>query len=282
MTAVHELRPELIEGYVTYLLEEERSENTIGKYQRDLNAFYNFCGENTLITKEIVLRYKEYLGRKYAVSSANSMLAALNSFFHYLRWADCVVKAFKVQRQSFRQKELELTKEEYIRLLRAAQGKGKEKLYLLMETIGATGIRISELPFITVEAAESGQAHVTLKGKTRTVLLPVNLRRKLKDYAKEKGIESGSIFVTRNGNPLDRSNVFHMMRRLGKTAGVSEKKIFPHNFRHLFAVTYYQSEKDLAHLADVLGHANVNTTRIYTMISSEEQAKNINQLGLIL
>lgn len=280
--AVHEMRPELIEVYVTYLREEERSENTIEKYQRDINVFYQFCEENTLITKEIALRYKDYLGKTYAVSSANSMLAAVNSFFHYLRWEDCVVKAFKVQRQSFRAKELELTKEEYIRLLRAAQSKGKEKLYLLTETIGATGIRISELPFITVEAVQSGQAHVTLKGKTKTILLPVDLRRKLKEYAREKGIESGSIFVTRNGKSLDRSNVLHMMKRLGKVAGVSEKKIFPHNLRHLFAVTYYQSEKDLAHVADALGHANVNTTRIYTIISSEEQAKTINQLGLII
>lgn len=265
-----------------YLRDEEKSSNTRAKYQHDLKVFYHFCGDNTLITKETVLRFKDYLEKNYAVSSANSMLAALNSFFRFLGWQEMTVKAFKVQHQAFRPKEIELTKEEYLRLLHAAQGKGREKLCLLMETIGATGIRISELPFITVEAVQSGQALVTLKGKTRTVLLPIALRRKLKDYADRKSIANGSIFVTITGKPMDRSNILHMMKSLGKKAGVSEKKIFPHNLRHLFAVTYYQSEKDLARLADVLGHSNVNTTRIYTLISSEEQAKTINQLGLVL
>lgn len=282
MTVIHEWTDGLRDSFERQILEDERSAATRSKYLHDLDSFLRFCGENKSISKDRVLEYKEYLQQHYAVSSVNSMLAALNSFFRFAGWQDCTVKALKVQREAFRPESKELTREDYIKLLRTAQGKGNERLYLLMMCICCTGIRISELPFITIEAVQSGQAKVTLKGKSRIVLLPSDLRQKLLAYATERKIVTGSIFITRSGKPMDRSNILHSMKRLGKKAGVPLEKIFPHNLRHLFAVVYYSKEKDLAHLADVLGHSNINTTRIYTLVSSETQSRTIDQLGLVL
>lgn len=259
----------------------EKSTATIEKYLRDVKGFIRYVGEDGMITKNVVITYKQHLLRWYAVTSANSMLAAVNYFLRAVGSEDCVVKTFKVQKAAFREKERELTKAEYLRLIAAAKRKGKQRLCLVMQTIGATGIRISELPFITVESLYTHQAKVSLKGKTRTVILPLKLCRELKKYAKEKGIHSGSIFVTRSGKPLDRSNILHEMKGLCDMAQVVSSKISPHNLRHLFAVTYYNRERDICHLADLLGHSNINTTRVYTLVSYEEQEQQINRLGLL-
>lgn len=263
------------------LIEDEKSTATIQKYLRDMKAFFIFT-DGEAVTKDMVIRYKQHLVEQYAPSSVNSMLAAINCFLKEMGWYDCVVKALKVQRQAFRSKERELSKAEYYRLLKAAKAKKNTRLYLMMQTICSTGIRVSELKFITLEAVKMGQATVSLKGKTRTVLIPKALCRELKCYAKERNIQRGSIFITRNGNPMDRSNILHAMKALCQAAKVDRNKVFPHNLRHLFACLFYKVEKDLSRLADLLGHSNVNTTRIYTCVSGEEQARQIERLGLVI
>ncbi len=264
------------------LRESEKSKATIDKYLRDVLRFMEFIGEGGEITKDSVIAYKQYLSESYAVTSANSMLAAINNFLRMTGCADCAVKFFKVQPTAFRAKEKELTRDEYVRLVEAAKKKGKKCLSLIMQTICATGIRISELRFITVEALHVRQARVSLKGKTRIVILPMELCRELKRYIREKKITSGSIFVTRTGNPIDRSNILHGMKSLCEAANVLRSKVSPHNLRHLFALTFYKVERDICHLADLLGHSNVNTTRIYTMVSCEEQEQQIECLGLFI
>lgn len=279
--AEYQISDEMVEWYRKKLVEDEKSHATIEKYLFDIRNFQkNMCGQN--VTKEKVITYKEKLIEQYAVSSVNSILASLNGFFKYMEWYDCVVKSLKVQRDSFRSSERDLSKEEYHRLLKAAENRGKRRLYLLMQTICATGIRVSELKFITVEALCTGRARVTLKGKTRTVLLPAMLCKELRKYVKEKNIVSGSIFTTRTGKPMDRSNICREMKALCRDAEVQREKIFPHNLRHLFACTYFALEKDLPHLADLLGHSSINTTRIYTLVSGEEQARQIEMLGLVV
>ncbi len=261
---------------------EEKSQATIEKYLRDTKQFLEELGEGSEITKDRVIVYKESLAERYAVTSANSKVAAVNCFLRTAGCEGCSVKSFKVQKNVFRTKERELTKEEYIRLVKTAQRHGKRQLGMLIQTICATGIRISELPYVTVEALYTRRAVVSLKGKTRIVLLPAELCRELTAYVRAENIRSGSIFVTRNGKPLDRSNIFHSMKKLCEDAEVDRDKVFPHNLRHLFAVTYYKAEKDVCHLADILGHSSINTTRIYTIISCEEQEQQINGLGLLI
>lgn len=261
---------------------EEKSQATIEKYLRDTKQFLEELGEGSEITKDRVIAYKESLAERYAVTSANSKVAAVNCFLRTAGCEGCSVKSFKVQKNVFRTKERELTKEEYIRLVKTAQRHGKRQLGMLIQTICATGIRISELPYVTVEALYTRRAVVSLKGKTRIVLLPAELCRELTAYVRAENIRSGSIFVTRNGKPLDRSNIFHSMKKLCEDAEVDRDKGFPHNLRHLFAVTYYKAEKDVCHLADILGHSSINTTRIYTIISCEEQEQQINGLGLLI
>ncbi len=275
-------KDEMIKQFEREMRENEKSNATISKYMRDAVRFMEFVGESRPVTKETVIAYKQSLAEVYAVSSANSMLAAVNSFLRTIGCADCAVKFFKVQSSTFRAKERELTREEYIRLVEAAKKKGRKCLSLIMQTICATGIRISELKFITVEALFSRQARVSLKGKTRIVILPVELCIELKRYIREKKIASGSIFVTRNGKPIDRSNILHGMKALCGAAGVLRSKVSPHNLRHLFALTYYKVERDICHLADLLGHSSINTTRIYTMVSCEEQEQQIDCLGLFI
>lgn len=270
-----------IAGFQDKLTGEEKSNSTIQKYLRDIKAFYTFIGEEP-VTKEAVMRYKQHLMERYKPSSVNSMLAAVNRFLKEVGWLDCVVKAVKVQRQTFRAKERELSKEEYIRLLKAAKRQHNIRLYMLMQAICSTGIRVSELQFITVEALKDGHAIVSMKGKTRIVLLPSALCRELKEYVRGQGIKTGSIFITKTGRPMDRSNILHEMKALCEEAKVDRNKVFPHNLRHLFACLFYRVEKDLSRLADLLGHSNVNTTRIYTCVSGEEQARQIEQLGLVL
>lgn len=263
------------------LIEEEKSAATVPKYVRDLRAFARFAADGA-VDKELVIRYKQELVERYAPASVNSMLAAVNRFFRHKGWHDCVVKTVRVQRQNFRDRDRELSRNEYYRLVEAARRRKDDRLCLLMQTICATGIRVGELRFITVESLETGRATVSLKGKTRQVLLPRALVRELRRYAQQRGLQTGSIFVTRSGVPLDRSNILHAMKALCETAGVARGKVFPHNLRHLFACLYYKVSKDLSRLADLLGHSSVNTTRIYTSVNGSEQARQIERLGLVL
>jgi len=275
------LTSELVLEFRSYLVEEEKSKSTLDKYLRDIETFRIWLGEKEL-NKLCVLNYKEYLTENYAVASVNSMLSSINSFFTYLEWYELRVKTIKVQKQIFASNEKELTKSEYERLLLAAKKKSNQRLYLLMQTICSTGIRVSELRFITVEAINKGRAEINCKGKRRCAFLPAELCKMLKKYVKEQKIKSGSVFISKNGNPLDRSNIWSDMKKLCKEAGVTEKKVFPHNLRHLFARTYYTLRKDIVRLADILGHSSVNTTRIYTMETGEIHCKQIQRLGLLL
>lgn len=278
----HIARPDMIIEFENNMIAAEKSKATISKYLRDMRAFFAFAGENREITKELVISYKQYLSEHYELTSANSMLAALNHFFNVFGWEDCKVKSFRIQRQMCRLADRELSREEYVRLLETAKRRGQNWLYLVMLTICSTGIRVSELPFITVESLHTRRARVSLKGKARIVILPLELCRELRQYANQKNIHSGSVFVTRNGKHIDRSNILHAMKKLCKEANVERSKVFPHNLRHLFAVTYYQKERDISHLADILGHSNINTTRIYTLVSVEEQERQLERLGLVI
>lgn len=260
----------------------EKSQATIEKYMRDTGQFLDEMGEGTLLTKSGIVSWKQSLSGRYAITSANSKLAAVNCFLRAINCGEYSVKLFKVQKRAFRTKERELTKEEYIRLVETARMSGKRQLCMLLQTVCSTGIRISELPFVTVEALRTKRAVVSLKGKTRIVILPERLCLELSDYIEAENIRTGSIFITRNGRPLDRSNIFHSMKKLCDDAGVNKDKVFPHNLRHLFAVTYYRAERDVCHLADLLGHSDINTTRIYTLVSCEEQEQQINRLGLLI
>ena len=268
---------ELIKKFRRYLIEEEKAAATVEKYIRDINVFADWLGEKDL-DKETVLTYKENLIKNYAPASVNSVLSSLNSFFTFNEWYNLRVKNLKIQRQTFANKDNELSKEEYERLLTAAKSKGNEQLYFLMQTICATGIRVSELRYVTVESLK---AQINLKGKMRVVLLPKELCKMLLKYSKEQKITSGSVFVSRNGKPLDRSNIWKMMKALCESAGVARAKVFPHNLRHLFARTFYSIQKDIVRLADILGHSSVNTTRIYTMETGETHRRQIQKLGLL-
>lgn len=276
----HRLTNKMIEDFQEYLQNEEKSAVTIEKYIRDIRAFCTWIrGEE--FEKTLVLRYKEHLKEAYKTTSINSMLSSLNSFFDFLDWTDCKVKTIKVQKQIFYEENKELTKAEYERLLKAAQSRSSQRLYYIMQTICSTGIRISELQYITVEAVNNGQAVIRCKGKMRVVMLTHELCKALKSYLREEKIKSGSVFVSKNGNPLNRSNIWHDMKKLCKAAGVDKNKVFPHNLRHLFARTYYSIEKDIVRLADILGHSNINTTRIYTIETGEIHRKQLQKLGLL-
>jgi len=269
-----------IENYKNYLIEEEKSAITIEKYIRDINTFISWTEERN-ITKTVVLEYKQFLIEKFAPASVNSVLSSLNGYFNYIERYDLKVKNLKVQRQIFCKSEKELSKTEYERLLKAAKCKKNERLYLIMQTICATGIRVSELRYIDVNSVKSGQVQVKLKGKIRMVILPRELCAILKKYIREKHITSGCVFVTRNGQPVDRHSIWKSMKQLCETAGVSKEKVFPHNLRHLFARTYYSLQKDIVRLADILGHSNVNTTRIYTIENGEIHRRQMQKMGLV-
>ena len=269
-----------IETFQNHLLQEEKSTATMEKYLRDVRAFLVFSGQ-AAITKDLVMAYKQALLEKnYAVRSINSMLASLNSLLDFLGWGDCKVKSLKIQRQTYCAEEKELTKAEYLRLLGASRN--QPQLNLIMQTICGTGIRVSELKYFTVEAVRRGEIVVSCKSKTRTILLPGKLKKLLLDYAKKNKIQSGAIFVTRNGKPVNRSNIWAQMKKLCESAGVKPSKVFPHNLRKLFARTFYGIEKDIAKLADILGHSSINTTRIYIMTTGTEHRRKIERLGLVV
>lgn len=250
-----------VNGFKFFLTEEEKSEATIEKYIRDVRFFGEFIS-NREITKQEVMEYKKNLVENYAPASVNSMLVSLNCFLHFIERLDCCVKLLKIQRQMFVSEKKELTAAEYRRLLKAAQG---TRLELVIQTICETGIRVSELKYITIEAVEQGRATVECKNKTRVIFIPTPLRKVLLQYIKKSGIKAGSVFVTKSGKPLNRSNIWRDMKALCEKANVAPGKVFPHNLRHLFARTFYSIERDIVRLADLLGHSSINTTRIYTI-----------------
>jgi len=271
----------MIEQFEGFLQTDEKSENTIEKYVRDVKAFSLFA-QTCEISKAMVMAYKVSLIKNYEVSSANSMIAAVNAFLRYLGWIDCCIKQFKLQKKTYCSEERELTKAEYVRLVDAARQKGNERLYLLLQTICGTGIRVSELQFITVEAVRRGEAVVTCKNKTRTVFIVRSLQKKLLNYIRERGMTTGCIFITRSGKPVSRCNIWREMKALCRQAEVSPDKVFPHNLRHLFARTFYGIEKDIAKLADILGHSSVNTTRIYIITTGAEHRRKMENMRLII
>ena len=271
-----------LEKFKQFLIDEERAAATIEKYRRDVQAFFIWLPEKTKVSKEMVLEYKRKLAVQYKLTSANSMLVALNRFFGFCGRRDLQVRLLKVQRVSFRERSREMSVEEYKRLVRAAREKKDERLSLLIQTLCSTGIRVSEHRCITVEALRSGSICIDGKGKERAVFLPKKLQKQLKYYCKERKITTGPVFITRSGKPLNRCNIWAEMKALCKNAGIEPQKVFPHNLRHLFALTYYRLEKDIVRLADILGHANIETTRIYTSTTEEECLRSLSRMKLLL
>ena len=272
----------LLQQFTSYLKYEEREQSTIEKYLRDIQAFVNWLQKEEL-TKEKLTAYKEYLiMKKYNPKTINGILSAINKFLTFVGCAELKVKYLRIQRQLFRSVGRELTKAEYQKLLDTAQTLGKERLSLLMQTICATGIRVSEVKYITVEAVKAGKAEISLKGKIRTILLTGKLCKKLLKYARRQKINSGEIFLTRGGRGLGRKQIWADMKALCQKAGVEASKVFPHNLRHLFARTFYKVCKDVAKLADVLGHSSIETTRIYLISTGAEHLQTLNKLNLLI
>lgn len=293
------LRKRDLQRYIGYLREKERTAATVQKYERALRRFYEAAvrengiakttakagaarAAESCITKETVIRYKEDLLKHRAASGVNSELTALNGFFGYMQWHECRVRPLRVQQRAYCDPEKELSREEYLRLVNAAMARKNERLALLMQTICSTGIRVSELAYLTAEAVRKGQMEVYNKSKSRVVFLPGKLCTKLQSYCKKRGIRSGGIFITRSGAPLNRSNIWAMMKALCCAAHVAAKKVFPHNLRHLFAQCFYEAQKDIEHLATILGHSSINTTRIYTRTSGREHRRQIERLHLLI
>ena len=277
----HVLTQKELSAFAAHLRREERSAGTAEKYLRDAGRFVRWL-EGRPVTAELAAAWREYLtAQGYAPVTVNAALSALNGLFRFLGWEECRVKFLKIQRRVFREEGRELTRPEYDRLLAAARSLGRDRLALLMEAICSTGVRVSEVKYLTVEAARAGRAEVRLKGKIRTILLPGKLCRKLLKYAKTQKTASGEIFLTRNGKSLGRRQIWAEMKRVCREAGVVPSKVFPHNLRHLFATTFYRACKDIVRLADVLGHSSIDTTRIYLMTTGEEHARLLEGLRLI-
>ena len=270
-----------IAAYGCWLHAEERTQGTVEKYLRDVRAFAAWL-DGRPVTKEAVAGWREHLlSLNYAPTTVNAALAALNGLFRFLGWEGCRAKFLKIQRRMFRDSSRELTRSDYEVLTAAARARGQERLALLMESICATGIRVSEVPYITVEAARRGRAEISLKGKIRVILLPTKLCRKLLKYAKKQKIVSGEVFLTRNGKPLTRRQIWAEMKALCRYAGIEPSRVFPHNLRHLFATAFYKTCRDIAKLADVLGHSSIETTRIYLLTSGTEHQRQLDRLGLV-
>ena len=268
-------------GFADCLKNGDRSPGTIEKYLHDASDFALWLGQREL-TRETAVQWREFLlQQNYSPVTINSMLSAVNSLFKFLGRGDCRIRFLRVQRRAFREQSRELTRAEYQKLLDTAAEQGQERLGLLMETICATGIRVSEVQYITVEAARRGRAEISLKGKIRTILLPAKLCRKLLKYARKQKTASGEIFLTRSGKPVSRRQIWREMKTLCAKAGVESSKVFPHNLRHLFAATFYKVCRDIVKLADILGHSSINTTRIYLMTTGMEHARQLEKLGLV-
>lgn len=278
---VRDINFNIINRFKEHLYNEEKSSATIEKYIHDIKCFAEFANGHN-IDKSLILEYKKSLADSYAITSANSMIAALNAFLRWMGWYELCVKQFKVQRQAYCSEEKELTKAEYIRLINTAKQNGNKRLSLIIQTICGAGIRVSELQYITVEAVSKGEAVVSCKGKTRTIFIVSELRKRLLKYAKKNHITEGMIFITRTGKPINRCNIWREMKALCKRADVAPGKVFPHNLRHLFARTFYGIEKDIAKLADILGHSSINTTRIYIITTGAEHRRKMESMRLII
>lgn len=272
---------QLIEKYLNHLMEEEKSVATLKKYRHDLNELHNYL-QGMLLTKSILIEWKKYLIEKFAPSTVNSMLIAVNGYLRFFSWHDLSMKLLKIQKPLFSDENKELTREEYARLVMTASKRSNARLSLILQTICATGIRVSELKFITIEAVQTGRTEISNKGKRRVIFLPQQLRKLLRKYAQKHGKISGPVFTTRTGKPLDRSNIWRDMKALCTEAKVAPEKVFPHNLRHLFARTFYSLEHDLSRLADILGHSSIVTTRIYTAESGTVHARQMGRLGLVI
>lgn len=270
-----------LSDFADYLRAEERSEGTIEKYLRDVRKFFCWLADKSLEKAQVSAWRAQLRSDGYTPETVNSMIVALNRFLDFIGCSDCRVRTLRIQRKLFRRQERELTRAEYERLVQTAERKGQQRLALLLEAITATGIRVSEVKYLTVEAARAGRAEIALKGKIRVILLPNKLCRKLLKYAKKQKTVSGEIFLTRNGKSLSRRQIWSEMKHLCKFAGVETSKVFPHNLRHLFATVFYQACKDIAKLADVLGHSSIETTRIYLVTSGTEHARQLAHLRLI-
>lgn len=270
-----------IRKFKEQLYYNEKSTATIQKYIASIEKFTEYLNGQEL-TKERLLEYREWMEQRYSPQTVNVEISAINAWLKFCKMDSLRLKMLRVQRESFLSEEREITKAEYQKLLSTAKRIGKERLYLIMMTLGGTGIRISELKYITVEAIQCGRAQIRMKGKNRTILLPEKLCKRLKRYVKKRGICSGYIFRTRSGKPVDRSNVWHEMKAISEEAGIRKEKVFPHNFRHLFARLFYSMEKNIAHLADVLGHSRIETTRIYVAASARDYERILNRMELIL
>ena len=277
----HTLGPEHISDFLERLVIDEHSPATVEKYARALRRFYAWLPEGGQVSKKTVMEYKSGLAARYAPAGVNAALAALNGLFKYLDWQECRVKPLRIQRRVFAARERELTREEYARLVAAAEARGSQRLSLLLQLMAATGLRVSEIHAVTVAAVQRGKAEISMKGKSRVILLPGKLCRKLLKYAKKQKIASGELFLTRSGRPMNRKEIWAQMKTLCRAAGVEPSKVFPHNLRHLFARTFYALKKDISKLADLLGHSNMETTRIYLLTSGEEHAQALEALELV-
>ena len=276
------LSKETVKAYEDYLLAEERSRGTVAKYIRDTKRFIQWLNGGC-VNKQKAMEWKDHLYKiGYAPITINSMLASLNGLFQFMGWNECRIKFYKIQRKMFRDSNKDLNRQEYERLVSAAKQQGKNQIALLMETICATGIRVSEISYITAEAVYRGQAEIILKGKIRTIMFPGKLRKKLFRYMKNQKIKAGKLFLTRNGKQISRGQIWKEMKQLSRIAKVEPSKVFPHNLRHLFAITFYSVCKDIVRLADVLGHSNIETTRIYLMTTCENHARQLEKMELVL
>ena len=272
--------PARLAAFQAELLRKEYSVRTVENYLRAVRAFARWSGG--MVDRGLVLTWKARLTARYAPATVNAMLAGLNRFFDFAGRPECRVKVLRLQRCSFREAERELDRGEYRALVRTARTLGRERLALVMETICATGIRVGEVRYITVEAVRAGSATISLKGKIRTILLPGKLCKKLLKYARKQKIISGEIFLTGGGKPMSRCQIWAEMKRVCKAAGVDSSKVFPHNLRHLFATVYYRIYKDIVKLADILGHSSVETTRIYLLTTGTEHRRQLERLRLVL
>lgn len=275
------IRLKKIKEYEVYLMEQEKSLLTIKKYIQDLKRMYKYF-EDKELSKITLIEWKNVLTESYSSSSVNTILAAANGFLEFNGWCDLKIKPLKIQKNIFCDEKKELTRDDYFRLIKAAEKSNNKRLSLIIQTICSTGIRVSELSFITVESVYSGKAEINNKGKRRIIFIPVKLSLILKKYIRKQKISSGVIFITKGGKPVDRSNIWREMKNLCKNSGVNSEKVFPHNLRHLFAKIYYSAEKDLSRLADILGHTNINTTRIYTMESGSVHLRQLDKMNLVI
>ncbi len=269
-----------IRRFEQVLQDEEKSKATIEKYGSALRKLMAWM-DGREVSHTLLKEYRDFLKTDHAVSSVNGIISAINSYLETVEMPECKLKLMKVQRKVFRSEEKEMTKEEYFQLVKTAEQQGRTRLPLIMETICSTGIRVSEVQYITVEAATQGYAEVTLKGKTRSILIPGKLSKKLLKYAKKQKIVSGAIFLTRNGTPISRKQIWAEMKSLCEAAGINAAKVYPHNLRHLFARCFYRQTHDVVKLADMLGHSSVETTRIYLISTGVEHAKILDQLKLV-